>query len=156
MNAHTLTKALRGQWHGSYGTAKCPAHPDHNPSLSVSDGDGGKVLIHCFAGCSQEAVLDALRSRGAWKKERPRRAARFNRTRSTPLKEGHKTEMALAIWQETIPAFGTVTERYLRYRGIGLFAPESLRHHRTLKRRQVPVRYRLRLHAQHRRADDTL
>jgi hypothetical protein len=39
----------------------------------------------------------------------------------------------LAVWQETISASGTVTERYLRYRGIGLHVPESLRHHRALK-----------------------
>jgi hypothetical protein len=43
----------------------CPAHDDENPSLSVADAVG-KVLVHCFAGCSQGAVLDALRGRGLW------------------------------------------------------------------------------------------
>ena len=28
MNAESLTKALGGRWHGSYGTARCPAHDD--------------------------------------------------------------------------------------------------------------------------------
>jgi len=125
---------LRGVWHGTSGTCRCPAHPDRTPSLSVADGDGGKVVVHCFAGCTQEAVISALRSRGVWAKERPRRAARFNRTRSAPPSIGHtKTDLALAIWQETIPAFGTATERYLRYRGIGLYAPDSLHHHQALK-----------------------
>jgi hypothetical protein len=33
---------------------------DHNPSLHVSVGgeDGDKALFHCFAGCSQEAVIE--------------------------------------------------------------------------------------------------
>ncbi|MDD2349542.1 MAG: hypothetical protein PHS50_14945, partial [Kiritimatiellae bacterium] len=40
--------------------ARCPAHDDRNPSLSVSEGDGGRVLFNCFAGCAAEAVAAAL------------------------------------------------------------------------------------------------
>lgn len=39
--------------------ALCPAHVDKSPSLSIRD-TGDKVLIHCFAGCPAENVLDAL------------------------------------------------------------------------------------------------
>ena len=39
---------------------QCPAHHDASPSLSVSQGDGGRVLLHCHAGCSVQAVLDAM------------------------------------------------------------------------------------------------
>lgn len=39
--------------------AQCPAHDDNKPSLSVSQGDKG-VLLHCFAGCSTDAILSAL------------------------------------------------------------------------------------------------
>ena len=41
-------------------TARCPAHPDKNPSLIVSEGDDGRVLIHCFAGCGIEAIVAAV------------------------------------------------------------------------------------------------
>jgi hypothetical protein len=44
----------------------CPAHDDANPSLSLSDGGNGKVLVTCHAACSQDAVIDALRARGLW------------------------------------------------------------------------------------------
>jgi len=39
---------------------RCPAHDDHKPSLSVSEGDEGRVLLHCHAGCGSEAVVAAL------------------------------------------------------------------------------------------------
>lgn len=35
--------------------ALCPAHEDCNPSLSIHDRDG-KILLHCHAGCSVEAI----------------------------------------------------------------------------------------------------
>jgi putative DNA primase/helicase len=42
----------------------CPAHDDHNPSLHVEEGEDGRVLMVCRAGCSQAAVLAALEERG--------------------------------------------------------------------------------------------
>ncbi len=58
--AYQITKALRGQWHGSYGTARCVAHDDRHPSLSITERDG-KLLVKCHAGCSQEAVCESLK-----------------------------------------------------------------------------------------------
>ena len=40
--------------------AICPAHADKNPSLSVSEGDNGKVLVKCFAGCEFKDVRAAI------------------------------------------------------------------------------------------------
>ncbi|EAQ78790.1 DUF3987 domain-containing protein [Blastopirellula marina] len=45
---------------GSGWMACCPAHDDHTPSLSISEGDDGKVLMKCFAGCDFEKVVSAL------------------------------------------------------------------------------------------------
>jgi hypothetical protein len=41
--------------------ARCPAHQDRSPSLSIREGDGGRILLHCFAGCTVEAICVALR-----------------------------------------------------------------------------------------------
>ena len=46
-----VRKAGRG-W-----TAKCPAHEDRTASLSITAGDDGRVLLHCFAGCSAADVV---------------------------------------------------------------------------------------------------
>lgn len=42
-------------------SARCPAHEDSTPSLSISDGNNGKILVHCHAGCDQATVIAALR-----------------------------------------------------------------------------------------------
>ncbi len=44
---------------GSGWLAKCPAHSDRGPSLSIRE-NGGKLLLHCFAGCSIESICEAL------------------------------------------------------------------------------------------------
>ena len=41
--------------------ARCPAHDDRNPSLSIARGDDGRVLMRCWAGCS---ALDIVQSIG--------------------------------------------------------------------------------------------
>ena len=40
--------------------AKCPAHDDHHPSLSVTASETGRILLNCFAGCNVEDVCLAL------------------------------------------------------------------------------------------------
>lgn len=39
--------------------ARCPAHPDKSPSLSIRDTDE-RILIHCFAGCGAADVVAAV------------------------------------------------------------------------------------------------
>ena len=41
--------------------ARCPAHEDARPSLSVGAAEDGRVLLRCFAGCDLAAILGALR-----------------------------------------------------------------------------------------------
>lgn len=41
-------------------SARCPAHDDENPSLSVRVAENGHVLVRCFAGCKAEQVVAAV------------------------------------------------------------------------------------------------
>lgn len=50
---------VRPSGHGSW-LACCPAHADRHPSLAVREADDGKVLVHCFAGCSIQEVVSAV------------------------------------------------------------------------------------------------
>lgn len=55
-----LTRLEGVKRHGSYHTAKCPAHDDVQASLSIGSGGGGRVLLHCHALCDSQDVLGAL------------------------------------------------------------------------------------------------
>ena len=40
--------------------ARCPAHDDREASLSIHEGDDGRILLKCFAGCETIDIVDAL------------------------------------------------------------------------------------------------
>lgn len=40
--------------------ARCPAHKDRSPSLSIAVGDDGRLLVHCHAECGIDAICGAL------------------------------------------------------------------------------------------------
>lgn len=40
--------------------ARCPAHKDKHPSLTVRALQDGRILLHCHASCDTEAVLAAV------------------------------------------------------------------------------------------------
>ncbi len=46
---------------GAGWVARCPAHDDREPSLSIGVGRDGRVLLHCFAGCSYSEIVERLR-----------------------------------------------------------------------------------------------
>ena len=81
MSVQSIAQELGGYRSGSSWMARCPAHEDREPSLSLTERNG-KVLVKCFAGCQQRDVVEALRARGlwpenlaqsTWNEEKPRR-----------------------------------------------------------------------------------
>jgi hypothetical protein len=138
MSAETISKALGGRKAGGAWMACCPAHEDREPSLSITDAKGGKVLVRCHAGCDQRDVIAALRSRGIWTTE----GQHGNQSRSKlPRQFSDKpdpdslkrSEAALAIWRASQPGEGTPAKTYLRSRGLILSPPPAVRFHAGLK-----------------------
>ena len=134
MNAETIAKALGGRRAGRGFAARCPAHNDRNPSLSISDGDGGRVLVHCHAGCGQRQVIAALKARGLWDKvcvPRDPGAQRWRRENDV-RRESHRIEAAMNIWRSCRSAERSPVAAYLRSRGITIPLPPSIRYHPAL------------------------
>jgi hypothetical protein len=48
-------KRVGGGWQ-----ARCPAHDDRTPSLSLGEGDDGRILLKCHAGCAAGQIVAAL------------------------------------------------------------------------------------------------
>lgn len=60
-----LTTRLNAKNNGNSYSAKCPAHNDKTPSLSIGEGRNGGILLHCHAGCSLESICAELKIRPA-------------------------------------------------------------------------------------------
>jgi hypothetical protein len=54
-----LSKLGRVRRNGNGWIARCPAHKDLSPSLSICER-AGKILLHCHAGCSVQSICTAL------------------------------------------------------------------------------------------------
>lgn len=137
MTAETIAKALGGYRAGATWMARCPVHEDRSPSLSISTGKGGKVLVRCHAGCDQRDLIAALQNRGLWQttgrllsiglKHRP---CIIENPHANDLK---RSAAALAIWQASQKAEETPVATYLHSRGLDLPAAPVLRFHAGLK-----------------------
>ena len=137
VSAETLARALRGRKTGSGWMARCRAHDDREPSLAIRESSDGKVLVHCHAGCGQDRVIEALRSRGLWTvngahaSNRPE--ARDADKKQLDYHDNERKRSALAIWCSAKRSEGTVVETYLTSRGIRLPLPETICWHSGLK-----------------------
>jgi putative DNA primase/helicase len=126
MNAQQICLALKGRRNGSGWLVRCPCQNhgkgrgDRNPSLSINDGDGGALLLFCFAGCTFEDIIDALDSRGLVENDREPKEAKVAEVAHLPSAE------ALTIWRAASPLASTIAAEYLERRGITAHPP-SLR-----------------------------
>ena len=137
----------RDQW-----TGHCPAHEDRDPSLSIRLSPEGKILLHCFAGCPVEAVLEALGV--SWRdlfpdsREEPlgrvfRRVRPAPPPRPEPRPDEGRRRLLEAIWARAVPLDRPGAElgrRYLEARGLSLEAVlpglQDLRLHPSLEYRE--------------------
>jgi hypothetical protein len=137
MTAEAIARALGGHRAGAGWTARCPAHDDRTPSLSLTDTKDGKLLVRCHAGCDQKDVIAGLRGRGLWGESRSRAGTWAQRRKPVEREpdddDAKRTERALAIWQSARPSPETPVATYLGSRGLHLPPSDALRFHPALK-----------------------
>ena len=122
MSAEQIARALGGSTRNGRGwVARCCCHEDRRPSLSLRDGDDGKLLVFCFAGCDPRDILAELRRCGLLDDRRrdfrPTRKASLPRKRADSRKDRH-SEFAAQIWRESVHPSGTLAEKYLNGRNL--------------------------------------
>ncbi len=130
MEANSIAKALGGRRAGAGWAARCPAHADSTPSLSINVSSDGLILLHCFAGCDQAQVIGALKCRGLWPEQSSRSFTRdFTRKggKDPVHYDADRTSVAKALWTKSIPAKGTLVETYLKKRSLNILLPATLR-----------------------------
>lgn len=109
--ARKIVADLKGTWHHKHGMVRCPAHADKKASLSVTPGRKA-VLFHCFAGCTQDEIIAALREQ----RINPAIAASSSAAPEAPR---DLTPLAQEIWSFAMPLAGTPAQLYNERRGIG-------------------------------------
>lgn len=113
MTLDALLSRLHGvRRSGSGYVALCEAHQDANPSLSIREGDDGRVLVHCHSGCSTENLLSALglswpdlfADSPSGKPHRPRRAqSPLEEARARVLGQARRSLRKLAPHKHAFP-----------------------------------------------------
>ena len=133
-DAHFLTLALGGKWHGHYGTAPCPAcqperRRDQNALSSITDGRKALLLTCHRLGCDFRDILKAAGTAlGAFTPAGAAEIAR--RTARDRADVARRARQAAHLWEESVPIAGTPAERYLRKaRAITCPLPPTLRFH---------------------------
>ena len=118
--ARKIVEALGGTWSRSRGMCCCPAHPDRTPSLSITLGERA-ILFHCFAGCTNKAVMQGLAKVGV------RIADLFDGKGEaiTPTpREEIADRNALRLWRDAAILADSPAARYLAGRAITTSSPD--------------------------------
>jgi len=95
LSAEQLATSLNAKRHGRRWMALCPAHEEKTPSFSIQEGAQGRVLVHCFGGCSSVSVISALRRQGLWPDASP--AAKQVAARKTRQQRVFRAKIVLAL-----------------------------------------------------------
>ncbi len=125
--------------------ASCPAHEDKNASLSVRRGEEGRLMLHCFAGCSFSEVLQAM---GVSPKDAPGFQAEKQERPPRQAQDWSKWGCTLAQYvkakgypAETLKAYGLADGAYKTKKGKDV--PAVVMPYLDEQGRKLKTRYRM-------------
>src|SRR5215472_6388575 len=128
-SAAKLAAALDGHRQGQNWRCSCPLNCGY--TLSLCDGDDGRLLAYCFGGCEFSDIAAALVQYGLlddgdYVVDTPQLVEPEN---ATAEELARRIERARQIYQQAMPAAGTPVEAYWRSRNIALPVPGVIRFH---------------------------
>jgi hypothetical protein len=94
-------------------SARCPAHEDRQASLSIAEGDDGRVLLKCHAGCDHKKIVAALglEERDLFDEDSTQPAATTKSSSSKPAGKAYATaDEAQKVYERTLGKPATVHE----------------------------------------------
>ena len=77
--------------------ARCPAHDDRNPSLSLKVTETGRLLMYCHAGCSFDDILQAM----DLERNIHRASLPLNQCNGQALEQIEAQQKAIRIWESS-------------------------------------------------------
>jgi hypothetical protein len=120
--AAAIAHRLGAERQGHNWRVECPNRCGYD--IAIADGEDGRLLAHCFGGCTFDEVLPALiefdedADAGEYEPARPVESA---------IDIARRRAHARQLYDRLAPAAGTIAERYLRSRGITIEIPRILR-----------------------------
>jgi hypothetical protein len=136
--------------YGQGWTCLCPAHDDRTPSLSIALGQSGQLLLHCYAGCPFDQILQELYNKrllnnSTYRPSKPPKpskdvyfcqpSASKARLKLSKVRSDGKHPLPsvdhsfiLKLWESAKPTENTTVERYLHFRGLTGTIPSTLRY----------------------------
>jgi len=109
----------------------CPAHNDRSPSLSVNVGADGKLLLHCFAGCSFDSIISAAGLAGSKAYRSVTRSDLEAIQEQQRQEDVRRAAYCRKLWKQGQPIEGTLSQSYLASRNIHQWSATQ-RHHPSL------------------------
>jgi hypothetical protein len=134
-----LVSLFQAKRKGNGWMARCPAHDDHNASLSITEGRERRTLVYCQAGCELDAVLSAkgLSKRdlfaangsrsSAWTGEKPKVGDAFRKSKAIMQSTGD-SNVRQFDWKSCVEAFTyKQAEHIAKWRGYSIEFLRELR-----------------------------
>jgi hypothetical protein len=93
-------------------SGQCPAHQDRNPSLSVSEGDDGRALLHCHAGCAIDVICEKLNLTQADLFLSEPASTVFNEPRGKTQYRSHDSKTPINFFPSAKAAIASLEQKY--------------------------------------------
>jgi hypothetical protein len=115
--------------------AFCMAHSDKSPSLAITEGQEGRTLLKCWAGCSLDSILAAagLGKRDLFGKSRTLTPEERERLRQQKLANESREEALKSIERQVFDAERLAEIDVRRWAGALALIPEGHEHEQALK-----------------------